>query len=142
MLGLLGGLLLVAEVLIGTHKVGGPGPIQIALIAVAGILAGIAGWRGAHMTGNPGTAIISGVWCAMVSSLMACTTVLLNMNPTTTMPLSQDPWKQYEGLAIGTQPTQVLVHSLTQATGFILIGPLVGGAVGLLFAIFGPEKKH
>jgi hypothetical protein len=141
MFGLLAGLLLIGEVLIGTRTVGGPDTIQLALIVAAGILAGLAGWRGSRITGNPGIAIVSGVWCAMVSCLMACTTVLLKMNPSTPLPLTSDPWKQYQGLAIGTQPTQVLVHSLILATGFILIGPLVGGAVGLLFALFGPEKK-
>ena len=56
-------------------------------------------------------------------------------------PLTQDPWKQYQGLAIGNQATQVLVHSLLTATGFLLIGPLIGGAVGLIFALFGQNQE-
>ena len=50
-------------------------------------------------------------------------------------PLTLDPWKQYEGLAIGNQTVQELVHSLNTATAFLLICPLIGGALGLIFAL-------
>jgi len=36
---------------------------------------------------------------------------------------------------------QALVHSLNTATGFLLIGPLVGAVMGLVFAFFGQTQK-
>jgi hypothetical protein len=77
----------------------------------------------------------------MVSCLMACAAVLAEMYFSGPPPASPDPWKQYEGLAIGNPATQALVHSLNTATGFLLIGPLVGSVAGLLFAFFGQTKK-
>jgi len=77
----------------------------------------------------------------MVSCLMACAAILAQINLNNPSPLSTDPWKQYEGLAIGNQSIQLLVNSLYMATGFLLIGPLVGGAVGLLFALVAQSKK-
>jgi len=56
-------------------------------------------------------------------------------------PEVQDPWKQYQGLAIGNTETQALVHSLNMATEFLLMGPLVGGVLGLVFAFFGQSQK-
>ena len=56
-------------------------------------------------------------------------------------PSSPDPWKQYQGLAIGNSVTQGLVHSLNTATGFLLLGPLAGAVVGLIFAFFGQNQK-
>jgi hypothetical protein len=33
------------------------------------------------------------------------------------------------------------VHSLNTATGFLLLGPLAGAVVGLIFAFFGQNQK-
>jgi hypothetical protein len=76
----------------------------------------------------------------MMSSLMACAAILAELfaGPTQDSP---DPWKQYQGLAIGSTATQGLVHSLNSATGFLLIGPLAGAAVGVIFAFFGQNQK-
>jgi len=52
-----------------------------------------------------------------------------------------DPWKQYQGLAIGNTETQALVHSLNMATEFLLVGPLAVGALGVIFAFFGQNQK-
>jgi hypothetical protein len=140
LVGLLAGILLIAEVMLGVRTPGQPGLAQIGLLVAAGILTGVAGLLGSRTTGNPGNGIVFGVWCAMVSCLMACTAVLLQINVAAPRVLTQDPWKQYQGLAIGNQATQVLVHSLLTATGFILIGPLIGGALGLAFALFGQDQ--
>jgi len=142
MVGLLAGLVLVAQVILGARPAADQASYtQMGLLVAAGILVGIAGLLGSRITKNPGTGIVSGVWCAMTSCLMACTTVLLKINVAAPPPLTQDPWKQYQGLAIGNQATQVLVHSLLTATGFLLIGPLIGGAVGLIFALFGQNQE-
>jgi hypothetical protein len=54
---------------------------------------------------------------------------------------SSDPWKDYQGLAIGTPAMQSLVHSLDTIAGFLLIGPIVGAIAGAVFASFGKPKK-
>lgn len=142
MVGLLAGLLLVVQVIFGARPAAEQSSsIQMGLLVAAGILAGVAGLLGSRITANPGTGVVSGVWCAMTGCLMACTAVLLNINAAAPVPLTQDPWKQYQGLAIGNQATQMLVHSLLTATGFILIGPLIGGAAGLIFALFGQKQE-
>ena len=141
MLGLLAGAILVGEVLIASGSPGQTSAIQIGLFVAASIVAGISGLRGARITGNAGIGMVSGIWCAMVGCLIACTAVLLKIDVATPQPLTSDPWKQYEGLAIGNHATQVLVHSLITATGFILVGPLIGGVLGLLFALFGQNDK-
>jgi hypothetical protein len=141
LVGVLAGIALIAEVVLSVRTPGQLGMDQIGLLVAAGILTGIAGLLGSRTTANPGNGIVFGVWCAMVSSLMACTAVLLEINVAAPRALTPDPWKQYQGLAIGNQATQVLVHSLLTATGFILIGPLIGGAVGLTFALLGQDQK-
>jgi hypothetical protein len=84
---------------------------------------------------------LSGLWGAMLSSLMACAAILAELYLAGPAQDSPDPWKQYQGLAIGNTATQGLVHSLNTATGFLLIGPLVGAAVGVIFALFGQTQK-
>lgn len=140
--GFLAGLLLIAQVTLGMQPATRNDATQIGLLCAAGILCGIAGLLGVRTTGNSGSGMISGVWSAMVSCLMACAAILAQINLNNPSPLSTDPWKQYEGLAIGNQSIQLLVHSLYVATGFLLIGPLVGGAAGLLFAVVGKSEKN
>jgi hypothetical protein len=145
LLGLGAGLLLVAQVVIATQPaVMGSTmqlvSIQIGLLVAAGVLWGIAGMRGSRVAGNPSIGIVAGVWSAMVGALMACAAVLAQINLNNPAPQSQDPWKQYEGLAIGNPATQALVHSLNTATGFLLITPLVGGAVGFIFALLAQDQ--
>lgn len=139
LIGVLGGAAIAAQVVLSDRPQGQSFLIHIGLLVAAGILAGISGLLGARATRNPGNGIIFGAWCAMVSGLIGCGTVLLRMNLTQPQGLTQDPWKQYQGLAIGNAATQVLVHSLLLATGFILVGPLVGGAAGLVFALLGQD---
>jgi hypothetical protein len=101
----------------------------------------MAGWQGAQVTGNNFLGMLTGTWSAMVSCLMASTTVLAEMYLSGPPPVSQDPWKQYEGLAIGDPATQALVHSLNSTTSFLIIGPLAGAAIGYLVSSFGPSRK-
>lgn len=139
LIGLLGGAVVAAQVVLSSGPQGQSFLIHIGLLVVAGILAGVAGLQGARTTANPGNGIIFGAWCAMVSALIGCGTVLLRLNLAASQGLAQDPWRQYQGLAIGNEATQVLVHSLLLATGFILVGPLIGGAAGLIFALLGQD---
>ena len=111
--------------------------LQMVALAVAALLCGLAGWQGAKVAGNrnPNLGIAAGVWASMVSALMAVAVVLARIDLAHPLPPSPDPWKQYQGLAIGNQTIQSLVHSLNMGTGFLLIIPLVGGTLGLLFAL-------
>jgi hypothetical protein len=145
LLGILGGGLMIAQVLLNAHEVAqdaaSPSLATKGLFAAAVILWGVAGLRGARLTGNPGVGMLCGAWSAMASCLIATTAVLLQMYRAVAPPESQDPWKQYEGLAIGNPVTQGLVHSLNSITFFLLVGPLAGAAIGLLFAFFGHKSK-
>ena len=133
--GLPAGVLLVANLLLNGQDSKPIFYIQIGLLIAAGVLWGWAGMRGAAAAGNTNIAIVSGAWSSMVSALMACAAILTRIDLSHPLSLSQDPWKQYEGLAIGNQAVQYLVHSLITVTGFLLICPLVGAAAGLIFAL-------
>jgi hypothetical protein len=139
-IGLLGGAALVEQVTLSTLPQGQSFQVYFGLLAVAAILTGVAGLLGSRTTKNPGNGIVFGAWCAMVSGMVGCGTVLLKMNVYAQQNLPPDPWKQYQGLAIGNAATQVLVHSLLTATGFILIGPLIGAVLGLVFAMLGQKN--
>lgn len=112
------------------------------LLAAAALIWGFAGLRGARADGDAITGLLSGAWCAMTSCLIACTAVLVEMSLTAPAPVTTDPWKQYEGLAIGNTATQSLVNSLNIGLTFLLVGPLVGCALGLIFGLFGQSEKH
>jgi hypothetical protein len=145
LLGLLGGLLLAGQVALASRPVAEDGSptsmIQMGLMAAAAVVCGIAG-LGAIRTGQSlGFSAVCAAWCAMVSCLMACTFMLTEGYFSMAPPESPDPWQQYEGLAIGTPATQALVHSLITVTGFLLIGPIIGGLAGVLFAWFAPPRK-
>lgn len=141
-MGLIAGLLLVLRVVLASGSgSSGSGYVQPGLLGAAVILWGIAGLRGSRAAGNAGMGALSGVWCAMVSGLLASSAVLAQLYLNGPSPDSPDPWKQYQGLAIGNSVTQGLVHSLNTATGFLLLGPLAGAAAGLMFAFFGQSQK-
>ena len=140
---LAGGLLLaipaavltISSVLLGDFHVAHERSILIGLLAGAAILWGIAGMQGSKLTRSPNVGIVAGVWSAMISALLTVAVILARLDLNNATPQSPDPWKQYQGLAIGSEAVQTLVHSLNTATGFLLIAPLVGGALGLIFAM-------
>jgi hypothetical protein len=148
-LGVLAGFLLVAHTIFATMLEARPvyadaflpNLVQMGLLAASGILWGVAGLRGLRAAERVSMGMLAGVWSAMVSCLMAATAVLVEMSLAPPLPVTQDPWKQYEALAIGPATTQALVNSLYSATAYLLVGPLVGFALGLVFAIFGKTKK-
>lgn len=143
--GFLGGLILIIQVLLSTRpdsgESGQPEMLTMALLGVPAILCGICGLRASRSGQTLGFSVLCSLWAAMVSSLFACTAVLAEAYFAMAPPESPDPWKQYEGLAIGTPATQALVHSLNTATGFLLIGPIVGCVAGLLFASLVHSRK-
>jgi len=144
-LGLLAGLLLVAGVLSNSLTGLAEEETQTALWsygmwAACGLLWGIASWRGARAAGS-WTGVLCGFWSALLSGLAAATTVLVEAIYASPSPVSQDPWKQYEGLAIGSPSLQALVHTLSSTSFYLLVTPLAGVAVGLLFVFFARRRR-
>ena len=133
--GLLGGALSVGAVLLNSADSKSIFYMQLGLLVAASISWGIAGMRGAHAARSINQGIVAGVWSAMVSALIACGVVLSRIDLAHPMAQSQDPWKQYQGLAIGNDAIQYFVHSLVMVAGFLLICPVVGGVLGLIFAM-------
>jgi hypothetical protein len=142
MAGLLAGVVLVADVLLGIRQDSQPAFLQPTLLGVAAILWGVAGLRGSRIAGSSAMGALSGLWAAMVSSLMAGAAVVVELYIAAPVHNSTDPWRQYESLAIGNTMTQGLVHSLNMATAFLLLGPITGAAAGLIFAFFAHEQKN
>jgi len=141
LLGAVAGCALVANVLVGVRETPMPGFLQPGLLGLVIILWGVAGLRGSRAAANTGMGALAGLWAAMLSSLMGSAAILAELYLAGSTQNSPDPWKQYQGLAIGNTAMQGLVHSLNTATAFLLIGPLVGAALGLIFAYFGQGPK-
>lgn len=146
LLGIVAGLLLVAHVVLATRQAtvgatAGPDRIQIGLVACAALVVGIAGLRAAR-TGHPaGFSAVCAIWASMLASLLAVAAVLGESYFSAAPGDPGDPWKDYQGLAIGTPATQALVHSLQMISGFLLVGPIVGCAAGAILASFGKPKS-
>ena len=77
----------------------------------------------------------------MLSCLMAFAALIAGSFYSYAPGQTADPWKQYQGLAIGSEATQALVETLLTATGYLLLGPLVAVMAGLLFASFTKPAK-
>jgi uncharacterized membrane protein len=140
-IGLTAGLVLVLRVLLAARPGVLPIYVQPGLMGVAVILCGVAGLRGSKVGGSIGMGALSGLWCAMAGSLMAAAAILMELYFAGPIQPSTDSWKQYQGLAIGNTATQGLVHSLNSATAFLLLGPLAGSAIGLIFAFFAQNQQ-
>ena len=144
-LGVLAGLFLVAQVVLATRQsdthAAGPDKVQIALFACAALLLGIVGFRTAKAGNTTAFSVVCSIWASMVSCLMAVAAILCEIYFAAGPAESSDPWKQYEGLAIGTPAMQALVHSLDTVSGFLLLGPLAGCILGAIFASFGNPRK-
>ncbi len=145
-LGVLAGLFLVAEVMIATRQLAqnpaaSPGRLQIGLLICATILFGIAGLRAARAGHAIGFSTVCAIWASMAACLMAVAAVLGETWLAAGAGDSSDPWKDYQGLAIGTPAMQALVRSLQAVSAFLLIGPLVACLVGAIFASLGRPKK-
>jgi hypothetical protein len=134
------GVALVAYALLNALPNAPPFFVQPVLQGMAAILCGFAGLRGGKATGNRSMGALSGLWAAMLASLLAGTAVLAGLYLGPAPRESSDLWKQYEGLAIGSPAAQALVHTLNTATSFLLAGPLAGAALGALFAYLGRSR--
>jgi len=148
LLGLLGGALLAAHVALEVRPGSDAMPhfrlVGWGLLAAAALVWGFAGSQGTKADGDAIMGLIAGAWSAMTSCLIAFTAVLVEMSMTAPAQVTTDPWKQYEGLAIGNTVTQSLVNSLNVGLTFLLVGPLVGLALGLIFGLMSHSEspKH
>ncbi len=145
-LGVLAGMFLVAQVVLATQQSsqdspGGLDRVQIGLMACAAVVIAIAGLRTSRAGFTIGFSTVCSLWASMVASLMAVAAVLGETYRGTGAAASSDAWKQYEGLAIGSQALQDLVHALDTITGLLLVGPLIGCIAGAIFASFGKREK-
>jgi hypothetical protein len=144
LLGLLAGLLLAVKVALAAQPAAPDSSslqhLPTALMLAAALLWGIAGALGARGEA-PTLGMLAGLWSAMTSALIAVAAVLAEMYLSGPPVESPDPWKQYEGLALGNPAMQSLIHSLNSTTAYLLICPLVGGIVGLVFGTFGKAEK-
>ena len=144
--GLFAGALLAGAALFsgrpGAAESGQGHGLQYGLMAAAVVLWGIAGSRGVRAGYGSGFAALCAIWSAMVSCLMAFAALIAGSFYSYAPGQTTDPWKQYEGLAIGSEATQALVHTLLTATGYLLLGPLVAIFAGLLFAGFTKPAKR
>jgi hypothetical protein len=140
-IGLLAGVALIANVMLGVREGSQPSYLQPLLLGVAIIFCGVAGIRGSRVSGNTGMGALSGLWCAMMAALLGSGAVLAELFLAGSSQDSTDPWKRYQGLAIGNTALQGLVHALNTVTGFLLLGPLAGAIIALIFAYFGQSQK-
>jgi hypothetical protein len=145
MMGVLAGALLVGLVLMASRQsaeeTSAPDKVQIGLAVCATLILGAVGWRTARAGNTIGFSVVCTIWATMVSCLMAVTVILGQVYFRSAPAESPDPWKQYQGLAIGTPAMQDLVHSLDAVTGILLLGPIVGCVAGTIFASLGNPKK-
>jgi hypothetical protein len=145
MIGVVAGLLLGGGIVWVARQ--GPGEnagidkVQLGLVAVAAVVLGMAGFRAAKEGYTAGFSMVCSIWAALVACLMACTAILMQVYLVAGTAETADPWKQYEGLAIGTPAMQSFVQSLDTITGFLLIGPIVACIAGGIFGAFAKPDK-
>jgi len=143
-LGVLAGVFLVAQVVLRTRQAAEDamaGSERVVILVCAAIVLGFAGLRAARAGHGPGFSAVCAIWASMMACLMAVAAVLGETYLSQAQNESSDPWKDYQGLAIGTPAMQALANSLNTVSGFLLIGPVVGCVIGALFAWFGGPKK-
>ncbi|MFP5237686.1 MAG: hypothetical protein ACLGSD_17460 [Acidobacteriota bacterium] len=107
--------------------------LQAVLICAAVAMWGIAAARIARAGRKLGFAVVAAIWSAMVSSLLACSALLAETYAKMGSDNVLDPWGPLQQRLMGPDSTQPLVHTLNAATGFLLIGPVVGCAAGVVF---------
>jgi len=145
-LGLGAGLFLVAQVVLAARQAAddpsaGLDRLQIALLVCAALVLGVAGMRAAKARFPTGFCTVCAIWASIVACLMGVTAILAESWLGPGQGESSDPWKDYQGLAIGSPAMQSLVHSLDAIAAFLLIGPIIGGIAGAVFASFTKPKK-
>ena len=137
--GAFGGIALIVRVLLD-WRAAAAAYLQPGLLGVAVILWGIANMRGSRGSGNAGMGAMSGVWSAITSGLMGSAAGSPSLSRRPHYHLGR-PMEAVSGPGHRKLREQGMVHSLNMATGFLLVGPLVGTIVGLIFAYFQRRPK-
>jgi len=145
-LGVFAGLLLVIDVFRATRPAAdnadpGTEKVHIILLAGAAMVVGFAALRAARAGFATGFAAVCAIWASMTSCLIGVAAVLAKTWLAAGSGETTDPWKDYQGLAIGTPAMQALVHSLYTISGLLLIGPIVGCLTGTILASLAKAKK-
>lgn len=135
-----GGLLATRAWLAGAPTAGNSGGLQMALLFAAAAGWGVAGIVACREAGLVGASLITGMWSAMVSTMLACAAVLGEVFVTGPPPETQDSYKQFQEIGIGDRSTVVLVHSLASATALLLIAPFVAGILAMIFGWLGRKR--
>lgn len=140
--GLLAGAVLAAKFWMGGEpSAAQTSELQGALLITAAIVWGVAGIAAKRAVGSLAACFLSGIWCAMVSALIACAVVLGQFFVVGPPPETQDSYRQFQDIGIGSPGTVVLVHALTSATALLLVGPIAGGIAGLICGFFARPRK-
>lgn len=136
--GTFGGLLLALQVYLASQPVDAQAhmKIQVGLMGLTILLWAVCGIRAVRSGCTTGFAAVSALWASMVSSLVASIALLAGSFYSLAPGQTSDAWKQYQGLAIGSDEMQALVHTLQTATGYLLIGPVIACLVGAIFGAF------
>jgi len=142
LLGLLAGALLAARAwLAGIPSALHTTEFQGALMVAAVICWGVAGTRAAREAGAAGGSFISGIWSAMVSALVACAVVLGQFFISGPPPDTLDSYRQFQEIGLGSDATIALVHALNTTTSLLLVAPIAGATVALLFGWIASKRK-
>ena len=138
-----GGLLLAAQVYLASQPADARvhSKIQFGLMALTVLLWGLCGRRAVRSGCAKGFATVSAIWAAMVSCLLAVMALLAGSFYALAPGQTSDTWKQYQGLAIGSDEMQAMVHTLDTATGYLLIGPVLAAIAGAIFGAFTSDQK-
>lgn len=130
--GVIAGMLLEAHIVLAPS----PSPASLVLhmtfLVGAGVLWCVAGFVGARAAQFFAIGMVSGAWSAMVSALLACGALLAHIDMRAVPVQNLSAWTNREAMAFGPPGTQPLLHGLITATGYLLICPLVGAALGIL----------
>lgn len=134
------GLLLMAHVLLTPGAGMASLVAHMAMLVSACILWAVAGFRSARAADHFGIGLVSGTWSAMVSALMACAATLARIGLRALPAQDLSTWTRHEVLSFGNPAMQSLVRNLVMITGFLLVCPLIGGALGMICGL-GQEKR-
>ena len=132
-LGAVAGLLLIEHITLPslpdrTHVL-----MHIGLLVGSAILWTAACILGSKAAGHFGVGIVSGIWSAMVSALFASGMILWKMSPEViALPIQSHT---VFAVVLNSPPTMSLAYGLSASTGYLLLCPLAGLALGLICSV-------
>lgn len=137
LLGAAGGLLMLGHILLPSLDGRRYVLLHIGLLLAASVLWTAACILGSKAAGHFGVGIVSGIWSAMVSALIASARILWVMSPNAADPPTHN--NSVLSLVLSSPAALSVPQGLTATTGFLLICPLAGLALGFICAL-GSER--